>query len=115
MLDCKTYRQLLDALEDLEDIPAADAALVSEPDDLPLDEPWADIEREQASMPGLSNHVTSIRDKPDSCGMLCMAKHAADHQESAMSLLELFYHVDTFCQTFVPHWERAQRSRGERQ
>ncbi len=32
-----------------------------------------------------------------------------------MSLLELFCHVDTFCQAFVPHWHQTQRTNGQRQ
>jgi transposase len=46
--------------------------------------------------------------------MLCIAKHAAHHKESAMSLLELFCHVDAFCETFLPHWEQMQRAQGQR-
>lgn len=49
-------------------------------------------------------YLTSVRDMEDSCGMLCIAKHAAHHTESAMSLLELFCHVDAFCEGFLPHW-----------
>lgn len=30
-----------------------------------------------------------------------------------MSLLELFYHVDTFCQHFLPQWQQMQRAAGE--
>ena len=32
-----------------------------------------------------------------------------------MSLLELFCHVDDFCQAFLPYWQREQLSRGRRQ
>jgi hypothetical protein len=32
-----------------------------------------------------------------------------------MSLLELFCHVDDFCQTFVPQWEQQQLQNGSRQ
>ena len=46
--------------------------------------------------------------------MLCIAKHAAHHTESSMSLLELFYHVDTFCQAFLPHWDQTLRAHGQR-
>ena len=31
-----------------------------------------------------------------------------------MSLLELFCHVDTFCQAFVPHWDQQLRAHGQR-
>ena len=31
-----------------------------------------------------------------------------------MSLLELFGDVDTFCHTFLPHWERTLRAHGQR-
>lgn len=31
-----------------------------------------------------------------------------------MSLLELYYHVDTFCQAFLPHWEQHLRQHGQR-
>ncbi len=31
-----------------------------------------------------------------------------------MSLLELFYHVDSFCHVFLPQWEQAQRDQGQR-
>ncbi len=31
-----------------------------------------------------------------------------------MSLLAWFYHVDTFCHTFLPHWERERRVPGQR-
>lgn len=31
-----------------------------------------------------------------------------------MSLLELFCHVDTFCQTFLPHWDQQLRAHGQR-
>jgi hypothetical protein len=31
-----------------------------------------------------------------------------------MSLLELFCDVDTFCHTFLPHWERELRAHGQR-
>ncbi len=31
-----------------------------------------------------------------------------------MSFLELFYHVDTFCQTFLPQWEQQLRQQGQR-
>ncbi len=31
-----------------------------------------------------------------------------------MSLLELFCHVDTFCQAFLPQWEHVQRTQGQR-
>ncbi len=31
-----------------------------------------------------------------------------------MSLLELFCHADTFCQTFLPTWEQALRTQGQR-
>lgn len=31
-----------------------------------------------------------------------------------MSLLELFCHVDAFCQTFVPHWDQQLRLHGQR-
>jgi transposase/ABC-type transporter Mla MlaB component len=46
--------------------------------------------------------------------MLCIAKHAANRKESAVSLLELFYHVDTVCQIVLPHWERELRVPGQR-
>jgi hypothetical protein len=32
-----------------------------------------------------------------------------------MSLLELFCHVDDFCQEYVPNWERQQVASGQRQ
>ena len=32
-----------------------------------------------------------------------------------MSLLKLFCHVDDFCQTFVPHWERQLLQNGSKQ
>jgi len=50
VLDLETYCQLLEALEDLEDTQAADAALADDPEGLPLDEAWADIDQEQAKM-----------------------------------------------------------------
>ena len=31
-----------------------------------------------------------------------------------MSLLELFCHVDTFCQSFLPHWDQELRTHGQR-
>lgn len=31
-----------------------------------------------------------------------------------MSLLELYCHVDTFCQAFLPHWDQHLRSHGQR-
>jgi len=31
-----------------------------------------------------------------------------------MSLLELFCHVDDFCQTFLPHWEQSLRDDKQR-
>lgn len=31
-----------------------------------------------------------------------------------MSLLELFYDVDTFCQAFLPHWHQELRAHGQR-
>ncbi len=31
-----------------------------------------------------------------------------------MSLLELFCHVDTFCQSFLPEWDRQLRAHGQR-
>ena len=31
-----------------------------------------------------------------------------------MSLLELFYHVDTFCHSFLPQWDRQLRVHGQR-
>jgi hypothetical protein len=31
-----------------------------------------------------------------------------------MSLLELFCHVDTFCQSFLPHWNQKLRAHGQR-
>ncbi len=31
-----------------------------------------------------------------------------------MSLLELFCHVDTFCQSFLPAWDHALRTHGQR-
>lgn len=31
-----------------------------------------------------------------------------------MSLLKLFYHVDTFCQTFLPQWEHQLRQQDQR-
>lgn len=31
-----------------------------------------------------------------------------------MSLLELFYHVDSFCQSFLPQWDRQLRIYGQR-
>jgi hypothetical protein len=34
--------------------------------------------------------------------------------ESSMSLLELFCHVDTFCQTFLPAWDTELRAHGQR-
>jgi transposase len=46
--------------------------------------------------------------------MLCIAKHAAIHTESMMSLLELFCHVDAFCSLFLPQWEQALRANGQR-
>jgi hypothetical protein len=30
-----------------------------------------------------------------------------------MRVLELFCHVDDFCQTFLPHWEQVQRASGQ--
>ncbi len=50
VLDLETYRQLLEALEDVGDTQAANAALVDDPDGLPLDEAWAGIEQERAEM-----------------------------------------------------------------
>lgn len=50
VLDLETYHQLLDALEDREDVAAADAALAEDPVGLPLNDAWAEIERERASL-----------------------------------------------------------------
>ncbi len=46
--------------------------------------------------------------------MLCIAKHAAYHEESIMSLLELYCHVDAFCHAFLPHWDQQLRAHGQR-
>lgn len=46
--------------------------------------------------------------------MLYVAKQPAYHQESTMSLLELFCHVDDFCHTFLPPWEQALRDDKQR-
>lgn len=32
-----------------------------------------------------------------------------------MSLLDLFYAVDTFCGDFLPHWEQSQFAAGHKQ
>lgn len=50
VLDLETYHQLLDALEDREDVAAADAALAADAVGLPLNDAWAEIERERASL-----------------------------------------------------------------
>jgi hypothetical protein len=50
VLDLETYRQLLEAQEELEDIRAADAAKLDDPTGLPLDEALAAIERERAAL-----------------------------------------------------------------
>lgn len=47
ILDLDTYRQLLEAQEDLEDIRAAEAAKADDPDGLPLDQTLAEIEQER--------------------------------------------------------------------
>ena len=31
-----------------------------------------------------------------------------------MSVLELFFHVDTLCHAFLPHWEQEVRMHGQR-
>ncbi len=46
--------------------------------------------------------------------MLCIAKHAAYHEESTMSLLELYCHVDAFCHAFLPSWDQQLRAHGQR-
>jgi hypothetical protein len=46
--------------------------------------------------------------------MLCIAKYAAYHEESVMSLLELFCQVDAFCHTFLPQWDQALRDSRQR-
>ena len=46
--------------------------------------------------------------------MLCIAKHTAHHTESAMRLPELFSHVDTFCEAFLPQWDQQLRAHGQR-
>lgn len=50
VLDVDTYRQMIEALEDLEDIRAADAAGADDPDGLPLEQAFAEIERERAAL-----------------------------------------------------------------
>jgi hypothetical protein len=50
VLDLETYRRLLEALEDQEDIAAADAALAEDPVGLPLADAWAEIEQERAAI-----------------------------------------------------------------
>ena len=46
--------------------------------------------------------------------MLFIAKQAAHHTESPMSLLELFCHVDDFCHAFLPQWDQQLRAHGQR-
>ena len=50
VLDMETYRQILDELDELADIRAAEAAKVEDPEGLPLDEALAEIERERAAL-----------------------------------------------------------------
>jgi hypothetical protein len=50
ILDLDTYRQLLQAQEDLEDIRAAEAAKADDPEGLPLDQALAEIEQERARL-----------------------------------------------------------------
>ncbi len=45
ILDLATYEQMLEDVEDLEDIRAADAAKLEDPAGLPLDEAFAEIEQ----------------------------------------------------------------------
>ncbi len=46
--------------------------------------------------------------------MLCLAKDAAYHEESLMSFLELYCHVDAFCHGFLPSWAHPLRAHGQR-
>ena len=46
--------------------------------------------------------------------MLHVAKPKHRSQESTMSLLELYCHVDTFCHTFLPQWDQQLRAHGQR-
>jgi hypothetical protein len=50
ILDLDTYQQLLEALEELEDIRAAEAAQADDPKGLPFDQAIAEIEHERATL-----------------------------------------------------------------
>jgi hypothetical protein len=49
VIDLATYRQMIEDLEDLEDIRAADAAREDDPEGLPFKEAFSEIERERAA------------------------------------------------------------------
>jgi len=50
LLDMQTYKQLLEALEEFDDILAYDAAKSSNETPMPLEQAIAEIERERASL-----------------------------------------------------------------
>lgn len=62
ILDLETYRQLLQAQEDLEDVRAAEATKADDPDGIPLDQALAEIEQERATPAGeLSYTVEAVQ------------------------------------------------------